>query len=303
MKLRPLRLSDRRLFERFLFQAPHGLSAYAFANIAVWNKLFSIRWAVVRGALCCFFEDSATRFMPFPPLGNPEHDVLMACFRFMEEKNRNAEISRIENVEEGELSAFHPGVFRHYKKCDEYIVRRRDMVSLAGGRYKHQRNLCHYFEKTCHPGTRPYRKGDRTAVLRLHRAWARERKSRDADPVYQAMLDDSAAVLDVMLGSFGALRMTAMVVTSGGGIRAFTSGFPLHDRLFCVNFEFGDLAMKGIAAYMFREFCRCLEDDEEINIMDAMGLDRIRRTKEMYHPVRTAGSYTVLLKGDHASLL
>jgi hypothetical protein len=295
MRLRSLRLSDRRLFERFLAQAPRGLSAYAFANIFVWNKLFLIRWAVLGDALCCFFEDRATRFMPFPPLGPFDQETIAACFRFMEEKNNNLEISRIENVASESLDVFSRPGLRHYKKCDEYMVRREDMARLPGGAYKHKRNLCHYFEKVYNPVVRTYRKADSRAVLRLHKAWVTERRGKDADPVYQAMLEDSASVLRVMLGAWGALRMAAMVVVIGKNIRAFTSGFSLGKNIFCVNFEFADLSLKGISAFTFREFCRRLKGFGEINIMDAMGLDRIRRTKEMYHPSRTVDSCTVLM--------
>lgn len=298
MELRFFRLSDRGIFERYLAKTRRQLSAYAFANIAAWRRLFTIRWALVHDALCCFFESGAGCFMYLPPLGHADEEVLKTCFRFMEEKNSNRDVSRIENVAQEDLACFRTDVFRHYKKGDEYMVRRNDMAALAGDRYRHQRNLCNYFEKHYQARARAYRPGDRRAVLSLHDRWAAQRRQKGRDEIYRAMLDDSRRVLESMLESFAGLKLTAMVVECGGRPEAFTSGFFLSGGGFCVNFEFADLAFKGIAAYTFREFSRRGVPCEEINIMDAVGLDNIRRTKEMYHPARTVPNYSVLLKDD-----
>jgi len=298
MKFRLLRLSDRGIFDRYLSRVRRPLAAYAFVNIAVWRRLFTIRWAFVHGALCCFFESKGGCFMYLPPLGCADEGVLKECFRFMEERNRNRDISRIENVAPEDLACFGHGAFRHYKKCDEYVVRRQDMIALAGNKYRHQRNLCNYFEKHYQVRVRAYRPGDHRAVLDLYDRWAAQRREKGRDDIYLAMLDDSRRVLETMLGSFAGSKAKAAIVECGGRPEAFSSGFLLSDGKFCINFEFANLALKGIAAYIFREFSRRCSPSEEINIMDAVGLDNIRRTKEMYYPAQTVPNYTVLLKDD-----
>ncbi len=302
MKLRLLRLSDRGIFDRYLSRVRRPLAAYAFAHIAVWRRLFTIRWACVHDALCCFFESGAGCFMYLPPLGEIDREVLKECFRFMEEKNRNRDVSRIENVTAEDLARFDHETFRYYKKCDEYVVRRKDMVALAGNNYRHQRNLCNYFEKHYQSRVRAYRPDDRRAVLDLHDRWAQEKRRKGRDEIYRLMLDDSRQVLEVMLGSLSGLKVKSVVVECGGRLQAFSSGFFLSGGEFCINFEFADLSFKGIAAYAFREFSRRCGPCEEINIMDAVGLDNVRRTKEMYHPSRIIPNYTVLLKDDARGL-
>jgi hypothetical protein len=302
MRLRPLRLSDRGTFERYLSKTRRPLAAYAFAHIVVWRCLFTIRWALVHDALCCFFENGAGCFMCLPPLGNAGEAVLKECFRFMEEKNHNRDISRIENVAPQDLARFGRGPFRHYKKCDEYIVRRKDMLALAGNRYRHQRNLCNYFKKYYSARVRAYRPGDRRAVLDLYDRWAAQKRQKGRDEIYRAMLDDSRQALRTMLGSFSSLKVKAVIVECGGRPEAFSSGFSLSGGQFCINFEFADLIFKGIAAYTFREFSRRCGPCADINIMDAVGLDNIRRTKEMYHPAQTVANYTVLLKDEACCL-
>jgi len=273
------------------------LSAYAFENIFIWKTLFSIRWTVARGNLCCFFEDQTGCFMYLPPLGPADKETALDCFRFMEEKNANRDISRMENVEEGDLGNFSGDLFRHYKKGDEYLLSQKDAATLRGDRYRHKRNLCNYFEKNFPQALlRPYAAGDRKAVLALHQAWRREREARRADPVYRAMLQDSARVLEAMLASYEKLEGRAFVVEVSGRLAAFSSGFPLPaEGPFCVNFEFADLALKGVCAWIFREFSRCLTPHSEINIMDDSGLENLRQAKFLYHPSQTVASHTVLL--------
>ena len=298
MKLRRLCLSDRAFFERAFQKSPGRLSAYAFASLFIWREFYDIRWALVRGSVCCFFRDSSTCFMPLPPLGRFDERVIGACFALMEETNHNRDISRIENVEENALGAFAPARFRHYKKCDEYLFLRREMTALRGERYKHKRNLCNHFLKHAAPAFRCYRAGDRAAVLRLHTLWTRERAARRAEPLYRSMLEDSRRVLETMLASMKRVGGVALVCEAQGRIRGFTSGFFLADGSFCVNFEFADLAFKGISAALFREFGRRLDGVEWINAMDDSGLDNIRRAKEIYRPQKMLPAYTVLVNDE-----
>jgi len=88
--------------------------------------------------------------------------------------------------------------------------------------------------------------------------------------------------------------MVAKVVEVGGRIMAFSSGFPVNESIFCINFEIADLNFKGIAAFIFREFAKSLTAYPEINMMDDSGLENIRQTKMLYRPVRTVVAYTAL---------
>ncbi len=51
--------------------------------------------------------------------------------------------------------------------------------------------------------------------------------------------------------------------------------------------------MKGLGAYIFREFCRELESYELINTMDDSGLEGLRRAKQAYHPAKLVESFII----------
>jgi len=51
--------------------------------------------------------------------------------------------------------------------------------------------------------------------------------------------------------------------------------------------------VKGLGAYIFREFCRELESYELINTTDDSGLEGLRRAKLTYHPLRLVESFII----------
>ena len=89
--------------------------------------------------------------------------------------------------------------------------------------------------------------------------------------------------------------MVGRVVEVNGQVAAYTFGYQLNATTFCVLFEIADRQVKGLGAYIFREFCRELEPYEFINTMDDSGLDGLRRAKLAYHPIRLVESYIVSL--------
>src|SRR5207245_3921922 len=89
------------------------------------------------------------------------------------------------------------------------------------------------------------------------------------------------------------LGLIGRVVEVEGRIAAYTFGYPLNATTFCILFEIADRNIKGLGAYIFREFCRELESYELIDTMDDSGLEGLRRAKLAYHPIRLVESYIV----------
>jgi hypothetical protein len=301
MKLRLLRLSDRG-FLIVICQESAGRWQHMHLPISLSGAACLRSGGHVCMMPCVVFLKAAPAVLCICAPWRDRQGGFERVFQVYGREKPHRDVSRIENVTAEDLARFDHETFRHYKKCDEYMVRRRDMVALAGNSYRHQRNLCNYFQKHYRARLRAYRPADRCAVLHLHDRWAQEKRRKSRDEIYRIMLDDSRQVLATMLGSFDSLKAKAVIVECGGRPEAFSSGFFLSDGKFCINFEFADLSFKGIAAYVFREFSRRCGPSEEINIMDAVGLDNVRRTKEMYHPAQAVPNYTVLLKDDARGL-
>jgi len=107
------------------------------------------------------------------------------------------------------------------------------------------------------------------------------------------MLEESLSSLKVLLNGYPYLNLLGRVVKINGVIKAFTFGFKLNPDTFCILYEVADLSIKGIAQFIFHEFCLELTDYKYINIMDDSGLENLKAVKLSYHPIRLIPAYIV----------
>ena len=92
-----------------------------------------------------------------------------------------------------------------------------------------------------------------------------------------------------------ALGLVGRVVWIDGEIRGYTFGYPLNVDTFCILFEVTDLKIKGLAQFIYREFCKELMDTYRwMNAMDDSGLENLKRVKNAYHPIQLIPSYNII---------
>ena len=293
-------LQNRNLIEEHLNKRPHRLSAFSFVNIYTWKDFFDFECRAIDGNLCIFARHEVGCFLYLPPLGETiSPRVVQECFRVMDETNRNPGISRIENIEEEDLSFFNSDQYSVYKKCDEYVYRREDMAALKGNRYKSQRGEYNHFSKNFRHEYFPYNLEMKQECQNLFEGWAKERLRDCPDQVYRQMIDDSRAVHRMILEAGHTFGAIGSIVKVDGAIKAYSFGFPLNRETFCVLLEVADLTMKGLPAFVFSEFCRDsrLKQFQLINAMDDFGLENIKKTKLSFHPVAIVPAYTMSRKG------
>lgn len=294
MKLHKLSLMDKRTFNRYLALSDHELSAYAFESIYIWKGLYEIKWLLSADNLCVIFQDKIGAFLYLEPLGrqtNPE--LPREIFMTLDGLNTNENISRIENVEEKNLGFYRGLGFECVPKSADYLCSTRGLAELKGDKYKSKRSSCNYFIKNYNFEYLPFSRQDKDGCLRLYRAWARSRKIANQDALYRGMLEDSLSAIKILLDDYAKLNCLGRVVKVDGNIKGFTFGFKLNARTFCVLYEITDLRFKGLAQFIFREFCREMSDYEYVNIMDDSGLENLKKVKLSYHPVELVPAYIV----------
>ena len=288
-----IELKDKDIFEDYLKKESHSLSYFSFTNIFVWKDIFEIFYLEIENSLCIFFKDRIGLFMILPPLGNIKKEVIFEVFKIMDRENENKSVTRIENVEAKDLD-FYVDLGLKFKLRDrEYICKRRDSVSWKGDRFKSKRNSYNYFLRNYNFQYLSYDKELKDDCIELYKRWSKERKNKFSDPVYQKMLDDHLSCLKVALEDDEDLNLKGRVVKINDCLSGFSLGFPLNKDTFCILFEITDLRYKGISQFLFREFCRELEDFEYINITDDSGLENLRRTKLSYHPISELPVYII----------
>lgn len=292
MKLNKLTLKDRALFRRYLALSGHELAVYSFENIFIWSSLFDIRWQVIDGNLCVFLSDAMGCFLYLSPLGeNLSFEAVSEAFRVMDSRNKNREISRIENVQEDETGFYKELGYTCKEKSLDYLCRRQDLALLKGDKFKSKRASCNHFIKHNDFEYLPYSAKHKDGCLWLYDHWMQQRASNNSDCLYQGMMQDSLKSFQVLLGDFSKLDYVGRVVLIEGQPRAFTFGYRINKETFCILYEITDLTVKGLAQFIFREFCSELKGYTYINIMDDSGLESLKKVKMSYHPARLVPAY------------
>ncbi|HTZ11937.1 MAG TPA: phosphatidylglycerol lysyltransferase domain-containing protein [Candidatus Margulisiibacteriota bacterium] len=299
MRLETISLKDKVIFNRFLGKRTHELSVYSFANIYIWKALFDVSWALIKDSLCVFFRDNTGSFMYLPPLKEElSPAVVDECFRIMDRYNKNREVSRIENIEESGLRWYQEKGYLSRPKFGEYLCTREDLTGLIGNKFKSQRAAYNQFIKNYGYQYQPYLESDKEACLGLYSEWMGGREANNPDPVYRGMLKDSFSALKILLEAYPYLNLEGRVVRVAGKMRGFTFGFAINRESFCILYEVTDLKVRGLSQFIFRQFCRELENYRFINIMDDSGLENLKKTKFSYRPRRLVASY-IVLRRDH----
>ncbi|MEI6831990.1 MAG: phosphatidylglycerol lysyltransferase domain-containing protein [Candidatus Omnitrophota bacterium] len=292
MKLNKLALKDKKLFNKYLTLSVHELAAFSFANIYIWKSLFDIHWVIIDHALCVFFRDKIGCFMYLPPMaGERRPEVIKKAFTIMDGINKNKDISRIENIEERDLDYYRALGYIVRQKYPDYLCSRGDLAKLSGNKFKSQRASYNYFIKHQNFKARELRVTDKTDCLNLFSLWLNERKGKSSDEIYCGMLDDNRKVISEALANYKQLGFAGIVVIINRQIKGFTFGYKLSQDTFCVLYEITDLAIKGLAQFIFRKLCEELKIYKYINIMDDSGLENLRKVKLSYKPTALIPAY------------
>lgn len=295
--LRPLMLEDRAWFEARLSAHPvpgDQLAACSFPYHYIWRDLFTYEWMELEGHVCLVACHNEGCFLALPPIGpDPCGTAMAGAFAFLSGRNTAQAVTRIENVPESLAARCREKGCRVIPRGPDYLYRRDDLVGLRGDRYKSRRVDYNHCVKQARPAYRAFRREDAEACLALYRQWRDGVKRDDASDLARHMAADSESAHRTGILHAAELGLVGRVVEVEGRIAAYTFGYPLNAQTFCVLFEIADRQVKGLGAYIFREFCRELAPYEFINTMDDSGLDGLRRAKLAYHPIRLVESFIV----------
>jgi len=271
------------------------LAVYSFANIYIWRVLYEISWTIMEDSLCVFFSDATGCFMYLPPLAQePKPAVIKQCFEVMDRINKNKDISRIENISQNQLAYYRTLKYLVQDKDPDYICLRSDLAQLKGNKFKSQRAACNYFIKHNNFSYRKLKLTDHLECLKLFDAWAKARKGRSSDVLYCGLIDDNYKVIKAALVNYKQLNLEGLVIKIDKKIVAFSFGYKLNKNTFCILYEITDLLIKGLAQFIFRQFCQDLKNYKYINMMDDSGLENLRKVKLSYKPNRLEPAYIVI---------
>lgn len=314
MQLHPLTVDDKSIFDQFYSLSRFQLSHYAFAPNYIWKEFYKLYYSIIKSSnnskidintevkeyLCIYANQGKDYYMPILPIPCDIREVhyqkvVLDSYHFMLESNRNPQFARVENVPEEFLPIFKDYGFKGFLKESEYLYAAKNVGELRGDDFKPQRNAYNTFIRH-NPSVyyEPYEDIYLDECLNLYETWQKDRLDKYDDPIYQAMLDDSKSAHKIGISNYQELGLIGRVVRIKDGIQAYTFGYELNSDTFCILFEISDLSIKGLAQYIYREFCKeLLLSYKWINAMDDSGLENIKRVKLSYHPTQLIPSYNI----------
>jgi len=292
-------LEKKTVLDRYLRLNPQSLCGYSLVNLFAWQEHWQYDIREIDGHLCVFAINALGMFMPLPPLGQSVTlQTAEACFALMEQHNGPGSYSRIENVSASMLDLFPSKHYDYYRKGYEYCYFRPDIVNLSGRGYKSKRPDLNYFLRHNTAHFLPLTQNRIADCGKLYDDWAAFRRGKNSEDIYCHMLDENRSVHRLVLENAQELGLVARVVEIDGRIRAYTCGYPLNGRVFCVLFEVADLKVRGLPVYVFRRFCAeaPVAQYPFINVMDDSGLENMLRAKLSFRPRVLLASYIITRK-------
>ncbi|MGE5608572.1 MAG: GNAT family N-acetyltransferase [Bacillota bacterium] len=314
--LQPVRLADQAKFETYLRSLSQPLSDYTFSQIFTWGNSLRILWKEMRGHLCVFANGTGDLTLLMPPIGDGNSDrALVEAFEVMDAYNHAHQAdghSRVEYVGDELLGHFNPSAVVVEPMGTDYIYDVNRMIDLAGGDLASKRQLKNRFMRNYEYRVEPYEVNQhREGCLELLRFWKNLQDTHhNTDQAIngikrqkETLACELALQYASELGLKGLVvytKPTAANVQAVGSrdwsLRGFTLGEKLGTEQSSIIIEKTDLGVRGLAQFIFSEFCRtCWSDRPLVNVGDDWGLETLAWTKLSYRPVKLLQKYVLRL--------
>lgn len=297
--LKPVLISDRPQLERF-FQTLHSpLSDYTFSQLFTWRNSLRIAWTVLENHLCVFANGSGDLTMLMPPIGDTGADkALAAAAQIMDQYNAEhgcREKSRVEYVSEELLARFDRTCLEPIPQGTDYLYDVQRMIDLAGGDLASKRQAKNRFMRNHAYRVEAYDRARHFEGCRLLLNQWKDRQDNasgngDTSGLIKRTKESLATQLTLEHAhELGLAGIVVQVADQAGAQRigGFTFGEPLGPDQSSIVIEKTDLELKGLAQFIFSEFCRRHWSGRPlVNAGDDWGLDSLAWTKNSYRPVR-----------------
>lgn len=280
---KPLDLSQKDEFNRFLQNCGERGCEYNFANLYLWGRQ---KAAFHEGNLAFFSQFNRKSVYPFP-LGENLKPTLDAIIHDAKMRGIPCRLTSLNQDECALLEKLYPGMFRYHFDRDgfDYVYSIDDLAALSGRKYQRKRNHFNRFRQA-HPdySVAPITDENTPEVSQLLDAWYAQRQA--VDPHSDFHMERSA--LKKALQYRKELGMEGLVLQNEGKLLAMTLGSPLSDSTFDVQFEKALDEADGAYPAINCEFARYLKEKYPqlmwLNREEDMGLEGLRKAKLSYNP-------------------
>ena len=293
---RPIELADRQCITEILLEHRPGTSELTFANLFIWRNHYDLRWSVYKDWLCLVGREGGGAYFAMSPVGPAGRaDIVMVLLEWLKAYKGVLE-PLIERADEGlalEVSNLPGLTVEERREHFDYVYLTRDLIELAGSRYRTKRNHINQFYRAYESYTyETLDEGHIKACLRLQEEWCLQRRC-DEDLNLLGEWDATKEILN----NYRALEVTGAVILVGGEVKAFTLGERLAEDMAVIHIEKADPEIPGLYQLVNQQFCaRQWNNLTFINREQDLGIPGLREAKLSYNPDHFIKKYRITLK-------
>jgi hypothetical protein len=306
--LRPVELADQPTLTPYFASITEPLSDYTFSQIYSWRNSLRILWTVLHGHLCVFANGSGDLTLLMPPIGQGNSTKAMAdAFGLMDDYNAGHGVpgrSRVEYASEELLKQIDSAGLILQPMGADYVYDVNRMIDLAGGDLASKRQSKNRFQRNYEFNVETYQAARHLEECRkLLDGWKihQDASHLEEPNVSSIKRQKESIATDLTLQFADQLGLAGLVVYAKPrgtdqplALRGFTFGEYLGQSQSSITIEKTDLEIKGLAQFIFSEFCRLNWTGRPlVNVGDDWGLESLAWTKMSYRPVKLLQKFTV----------
>ena len=299
LSFKSLTLEDKEIIEKYIDKSKLDSYEYLFSSLYMWRKLNNIKYAVLDDVLIIEKneEGKGTFYAQFfgYKKDNLTNIIDELIKRNLEFTDRDYLFGDVGDEFVDDLKKYTDFSIDIVEDIDdsEYIYNTQDLIELKGKKYHSKKNHVNSFLKTYSYDIKTINNENvKSDCMDLLHKWHEE----VAVTVDKEMLMEIDAIKD-LFRELHFFDLNSIAIYVDGDLAGFAVGEKVNDRMALIHVERGEIAYKGIYAFLNKQFLvESFQDTEFVNRQEDTGNEGLRKAKKSYHPEKMIKKYLVKLK-------
>lgn len=299
LSFKSLTLEDKEIIEKYIDKSKLDSYEYLFSSLYMWRKLNNIKYAVLDDVLIIEKneEGKGTFYAQF--FGYKKDNLTSIIDelikRNLEFTDRDYLFGDVGDEFVDDLKKYTDFSIDIVEDIDdsEYIYNTQDLIELKGKKYHSKKNHVNSFLKTYSYDIKTINNENvKSDCMDLLHKWHEE----VAVTIDKEMLMEIDAIKD-LFRELHFFDLNSIAIYVDGDLAGFAVGEKVNDRMALIHVERGEIAYKGIYAFLNKQFLvESFQDTEFVNRQEDTGNEGLRKAKKSYHPEKMIKKYLVKLK-------
>jgi len=295
VEFKPLELSDRDLFQRYLGEYSFNTYEYTFLTLYIWRKMCNVSYSIIDDALIIKKSTKNTGSYFMQPLGYTKENLKNIVAKLDEIKKSDPSFkSLFRDVEMPFINELIDNFGYNICICEDvnnfdYIYSSKQLISLSGHRYHRKKNQYNQFIRKYNFEVRDLI--DKSVIndcIDFAKEWYDSRENKD-----EQLRFELESIKDI-LANPEILNIKGIAVYVDGRMAGFSIGEKANKKMAIVHIEKGNLDYDGIYSFLNKTMVeRHFKDVRLINRQEDLGIEGLRKAKMAYNPVRLEKKFIV----------